>query len=202
MTHNVPRLLIKFWKGKQKGLLQVLWEHGFIDPSKPIGHKTITTISEPTLDFLTLRWTALTLRKRIHFCNKKYLKCVIAAVSYFLVVYPNFTVNWLGREFSTIGYVKRNIIDGWKKQRRRVKIISEIVSQNQFPENFWKRPVSKSFLFAPFNIFCHTKQYRVKQTVMQNSSSTQKCYQVSSRWSALLSATNPPLTLTMKSPVI
>ena len=55
MTHNVPRLLIKFWKGKPKGLLQVLWEHGFIDPSKPIGNKTITTISEPTLDFLTLR---------------------------------------------------------------------------------------------------------------------------------------------------
>ena len=29
--HNVPNLRVKGWQGKPKGLLQVLWDRGFID---------------------------------------------------------------------------------------------------------------------------------------------------------------------------
>ena len=144
-------------------------------------HEMITTISEPTIDFLTLWGTALTLRKIINFCNQKHLKYVIATVSPFLIVHPNFTVNWLGRELSMLGYVQRITINGWQNQRIRVSIISEIVSHNKFPEKCWQRPISESLLFATFDIFGHTQQFREKLTEMHNSSSTQKCYQRSSR---------------------
>ena len=35
ITHNVLKFLVKGWQGEPKGLLQFLWERGFIDPSNP-----------------------------------------------------------------------------------------------------------------------------------------------------------------------
>ena len=34
ITNNVPKLITKFWQGESKGILQVIWDRGFIDPSK------------------------------------------------------------------------------------------------------------------------------------------------------------------------
>ena len=164
-------------------------------------HETTTTISDPTLNFLALWWTTLTLSKRIHFCNQKYLEFVITLVSSFLIVHPNVTVNWLGRELGTFGDVQINLTEGLQKQRRRVRKISEIELQNQFTEKCWQLLVDESLLFALFDIFGHSKQYRAKQTAMQTSSSTHKYYQRLSRRSALLSTTDPTLTLTMGSSV-
>ena len=35
LTKDVRTVLVKGWQGQPKGLIQVLWERGFIDPSKP-----------------------------------------------------------------------------------------------------------------------------------------------------------------------
>ena len=148
------RVFFKF-SGSVDSLIRQIWEYIMWWRE----HKKIITISDPTLAFLTLWWTALNLRNIIQFYNKKYLKCVIATVSYLSIVLPNVTVNWMGREFSMLGYVQRIIIQGWHNQRGRVRIISEILSQNKFPDKCWQRPISKSLLFATFDIFGNTKQY-------------------------------------------
>ena len=33
ITHNFTKLIFKAWQGEPKGLIQVFWERGFIDPS-------------------------------------------------------------------------------------------------------------------------------------------------------------------------
>ena len=166
-------------------------------------HEIITTISDPNLAFFDLMVNCIDVEEYNTILQSKVFGMCHTEGQLFFDSSPKCNCELAGEGIEYAWGCAHNHYQGSTKGMKKgkddfINSVAESISR----ELLTTARCQNFTLCANWYIWAHKKQHRKKRMVIQTSSSTHKCYQRLIRWSALLSATYLPLTLTMKSPMV